>query len=109
MILADWLKILAILAVAVSALYVGRKLVAKLDDLRAEVSRAAGGLTQVGTDLAELAQRIADSVAAGDPTDADIAAVAAIADGLISKGTEIDSLLAPVAPPPVEPPVEPPA
>lgn len=77
---------------------------AKIDDLRAEVGRAAGGLTQVGTDLAELAQRIADSVAAGDPTDADIAAVAAIADGLVSKGAEIDALLAPVVePPPVEP------
>lgn len=108
MLLADWLKILALAALVFAAFYVGRKLVAKLDDLRAEVSRAAGGLTQVGTDLAELAQRIADSVAAGDPTDADIAAVAAIADGLISKGTEIDSLLAPVTPP-VEPPVEPPA
>lgn len=97
---------------------------AKIDEVRAEQARstenlAAVGtnLAQTGTDLTELLDRIATAAEAGDPTDADIAAARAIADGLgttaadlLTTSARIDAILAaPVAPPepPVEPPVEP--
>lgn len=83
----------------------GGFIVAKIDELRAELSRASGGLTQIGTDLSEALDRIAAAVAAGDPTDEDIAAARAIADGLVAHGQAVDAILAA----PEEPPVEPPA
>lgn len=92
--LADWLKVFALIAIGFVAFNKGDRIVAAIDDLRAELSRQGTSLTQVGTDLAELLERIAANQAAGDPTADDVAAAAAIADGLVALGGQVDAILA---------------
>lgn len=105
--LADWLKVAAVLAVALTAHIKGDRIVGKLEDLRAEMARGTANVSQVGTDLGELLDRIAANLEAGDPTDEDIASAKAIADSLAAHGAALDSTLAGGGEPTPEPTPEP--
>lgn len=106
--LADWLKVIALAAIAFVAANVGGRIVAKIDDLRAELARGTANLGQVGTDLGEALDRIEEAIAAGDPTDEDIATARAIADGLAQHGAALDQVAGGGGGTPEEPPVDPP-